>query len=413
MPNKKKPVLKSSLPIHCAYDELRDPTILVVNPRNPNQHPKEQIALLAKIIQHQGWRAPITVSTKSGFIVRGHCRLYAAQVLNLKAVPVDLQGYENDADEWADLIADNRIAELAEMDTKILGDVLLELDTGALDMDITGFDESALESFMTATFDPDPKDDEVPEVPETPITKPGDLYVLGSHRLLCGDATKKEDVERLMDGEKADMVFTDPPYRMDAEGGSNQPIGRSAAKLGETIKHLCDFEPKDFLNLMPSVFNSGVMNAYLFCNKDLVPDYLNWAISQGYSFNILFWKKPASIPLGGQHRPDVEYLILVRKAALWNNAVRGVNYSKCLEYGRESENHPTTKPIELVGNEIQISSNSNSLVADPFLGSGTTLIACEKTGRKCFGLEIDPHYTDVCVKRWEDFTGKKAELIKA
>jgi hypothetical protein len=146
---KKKANLKSSVQIYCAYDELRDPAALIENPRNPNKHPKDQIALLAKIIQHQGWRAPITVSKQSGFIVRGHCRLYAALVLKLDAVPIDLQDYATQADEHADLIADNRIGELAEMDLGILKDVLLELDVGDFDMDFTGFDTAAIEGLMT------------------------------------------------------------------------------------------------------------------------------------------------------------------------------------------------------------------------------------------------------------------------
>lgn len=215
-----------------------------------------------------------------------------------------------------------------------------------------------------------------------------------------------------MCGEKADMVFTDPPYRMEAEGGSSQPVGRSAAKLGERIKHLCDFDPVAFLNTLPTVFEKSKMNAYIFCNKDLVPDYLNWALDAGYSFNILFWKKPNAIPLGGQHRPDVEYLLLFRKGAIWNNGLKHVNYSRCLEFQRElSKDHPTLKPVDLIVNELLISSNPKGIVTDFFLGSGSTLIASEKCGRKCFGMELDPKYCDVILKRWQDLTGGLAERL--
>src|SRR5690606_1177902 len=123
---------------------------------------------------------------------------------------------------------------------------------------------------------------------------------------------------KLMDGQKADMVFTDPPYRMQVEGGSDQPIGKAARKLGEAIKDLCDFDPQAFLGVLPTAFEKNKMNAYVFCNKDLVPDYLTWGVKAGYSFNILFWKKPNAIPLGGSHRPDVEYLLVFRKSAIWN-----------------------------------------------------------------------------------------------
>jgi DNA modification methylase len=198
---------------------------------------------------------------------------------------------------------------------------------------------------------------------------------------------------------------------MEAEGGSNQPIGRAAAKLGEAIKHLCDFDPIAFLNTLPTVFDKNKLNCYIFCNKDLVPDYLKWAVDAGYNFNILFWKKPNAIPLGGQHRPDVEYLLFFRKSAIWNNAVPNVNYSKSLEYNRESGLHPTMKPVSMIENQLLISSNNNSIVMDFFGGSGSTLIACEKQNRQARLMELDPKYCDVIVKRWEDFTGKKAELL--
>jgi len=134
--------------VHCAYDEMVDITKLVPNPRNPNQHSDRQIELLAKIIEHQGWRAPITVSKRSGFIVRGHGRLLAAELLGLDKVPVDYQDYANEAEEWADLIADNRLAELSEMDNTMLKDLIQEIDTGEIDLTLTGYDEDALESLL-------------------------------------------------------------------------------------------------------------------------------------------------------------------------------------------------------------------------------------------------------------------------
>jgi len=143
----------------------------------------------------------------------------------------------------------------------------------------------------------------------------------------------------------------------------------------------------------------------------LLPDYLVWARDNKISFNVLIWKKPNAIPIGDSHRPDIEYLLLFRKSAIWNNGIKGVNYSRCLEYGREKGLHPTMKPVALLENEIYISSNTQSIVLDFFGGSGSTLIACEKTNRHARLIELDPKYCDVIVKRWEDFTGKKAELI--
>mgnify|MGYP001201168825 FL=1 len=134
--------------VHCAYDEMVDITRLVPNPRNPNQHSDRQIELLAKIIEHQGWRAPITVSKRSGFIVRGHGRLLAAEALGLDEVPVDYQDYANEAEEWADLIADNRLAELSELDNEMLRDLIQEIDSEKFDLTLTGYDEDALESLL-------------------------------------------------------------------------------------------------------------------------------------------------------------------------------------------------------------------------------------------------------------------------
>jgi len=211
----------SGIPVYCAFDELADIGSLKPHPRNPNRHPESQIVLLAKIIKAQGWRAPITVSNRSGYIVRGHGRLLAAQLLGVKQVPVDRQDYASDEEELADLIADNRIAELAEMDNTMLKDVLEELDTGAFDMDLTGFAEDALEDLMTQFHVQDEDDVEddfdvakaLAEIAKPRISE-GEVWTLGRHRLMCGDSTKRDTWERLFGGQKADLIVTSPPYNV-------------------------------------------------------------------------------------------------------------------------------------------------------------------------------------------------------
>jgi DNA modification methylase len=240
------------------------------------------------------------------------------------------------------------------------------------------------------------------EVPEGGIETDiviGDLFEIGEHRLLCGDSTDSDAVARLMNGEKADMVFTDPPYKIETEGGCKGITGEALRKQGKQIEFISDFNPIDFLNVLPIIFENKKMNAYVFCNKDLLPDYLFWAKETGYSFNVLIWKKPNAIPIGDSHRPDIEYLLLFRKSAIWNNGLKDVNYSRCLEYGRESGLHPTMKPIELISNEMQISSNKNSLVFDLFLGSGSTMVAAHQLKRKCYGMELEPKYCQVIIDR--------------
>ncbi|WP_295295890.1 ParB/Srx family N-terminal domain-containing protein [Veillonella sp.] len=191
--------------MHCAFDEMMPIESVIPNPRNPNTHPDKQIKLLAKIINTQGWRAPITVSKRSGFIVRGHGRLLAAQLLNLETVPVDLQDYESEAAEWADLIADNRLAELATIDDSLLAELLKEAD----DMvELTGYTANEIDRILGEAESSVVQDDNfdvegaVDSATKNTITQPGDLWILGNHRLLCGDSTSVEDVLRLLGGTK-------------------------------------------------------------------------------------------------------------------------------------------------------------------------------------------------------------------
>jgi len=191
VPARTQPKLADGIPVFCAYDELVPIESVVGNPRNPNTHPERQIALLAKIIDAQGWRAPITVSTRSGFVVRGHGRLMAARLLGKTHVPVDRQDYADEASEWADLVADNRLAELAEIDESLLHDMLADVAASDLDFTLTGFDEDVLNKLGMAS---DVVEDEPPEPPAEPVTRLGDLWLLGEHRVLCGDSTDPANV---------------------------------------------------------------------------------------------------------------------------------------------------------------------------------------------------------------------------
>lgn len=381
---------------------------LIPYARNSRTHSEEQIAQIAASIREFGFTNPIIIDPENN-IIAGHGRLLAAQKIGLKEVPCVVVSGWSEAQKKAYVIADNKLALNAGWDEEMLKLEFDELDDLGFNLELTGFSLDEIGNLNPPVVEGLTDEDAVPEAPEVPKTVLGDVWLLGNHRLMCGDSTSIDAVEKLMNGQKADMVFTDPPYRMQVEGGSNQPIGKAARKLGEAIKDLCDFDPKEFLAVLPTVFEKNKMNSYVFCNKDLVPDYLTWGVKAGYSFNILFWKKPNAIPLGGSHRPDVEYLLVFRKSAIWNNALKDVSYSKCLEYGRENSTpHPTMKPVDMIVDQIKISSNNNSPVLDLFGGSGSTLIACEKTGRQCRMMELDPKYVQVIIKRWQDFTGKKA-----
>jgi len=398
--------------VNCAFDKLVPLHKLVRNPRNPNTHPDEQIRLLAKVIDYQGWRNPIVVSTRSGFIVKGHARLTAAELLGLTEAPVDNQDYDSEAQEWADMLADNRIAELAEIDRTVLKDLLGELDTGSVDMELTGFTDQAIEDLMTESHVPEEgltDDDAVPEPTES-ISKRGDLWSLGNHRLLCGDATVKADVDKLMGGEKADAIITDPPYgiNLDADWSGIRQTGRRDSKLPHYVKGKAypkvigdeqPFDPQPFLN----IWADGVKEIFLFGS-----DYYAERIPNRSGGSLLVWDKRLESQADGFGSEFETIWSMARhKRRLlrhqWFGFLRGS------EQGQKRV-HPTQKPISLFVDIIQQWIKEIN-IADPFGGSGSTLIACEKLGRRCFMMEIDEHYCDVIIKRWEDFTGKKAAKL--
>ena len=379
---------------------------LTADPQNARTHDDTNLKAIQGSLKEFGQRKPIVI-TQDNTIAAGNGTVAAAKELGW----TDIQAVRVPADWDADRIkafalADNRTAELAAWNPEVMASQLIDLQEAGFDIEEFGFELSEPPI--------DPESIEEDEVPTDVVTRTslGDVWKLGSHRLVCGDSTEPNLIEKLMDGKVADLVFTDPPYRMNLGDGSDQWVGQAAIKIGESIKDIIDFDPASFLSSLPSYFPKTI-NAFIFCNKDLIPDYLNWAIESGYAFNVLFWKKPHGLPLGGQHRPDLEYIIFVRKSAIWNDALTGVSYSKCLEFSRDNSTaHPTMKPVALITNQLLISSNKGGIVVDPFLGSGSTLIAAEQTGRVCYGFELEPKYCDIILQRWENLTGQKAELVK-
>ena len=361
------------------------------NPKNPRLIKDDKFKKLVKSIKEfpQMLELRPIVVDENNIVLGGNMRLKACIEVGLKEVYIvkadDLT--EQQKDEF--IVKDN--VGFGEWDWDILAN---EWDTEKLQD--WGLDLPLDVSVQELEAEED--DYEIPDEIETDIVL-GDLFEIGEHRLLCGNSTDSYLIEKLLNGQKADLVFTDPPYKIETEGGCKGITGQALRKQGKQIEFISDFEPINFLNVLPILFENKKMNAYIFCNKDLLPDYLFWAKETGYSFNVLIWKKPNAIPIGDSHRPDIEYLLLFRKSAIWNNGLKDVNYSRCLEYGRESGLHPTMKPIELIANEMQISSNKNSLVFDFFLGSGSTMVASHQLKRKCYGMELDPKYCQVIVDR--------------
>jgi site-specific DNA-methyltransferase (adenine-specific) len=383
------------------------------NPKNPRIIKDGKFQKLVKSIQEfpdMLNKRPLVVFTdvdNKYVVLGGNMRLKACKEIGLKEIPIIV------ADEWTEeqknefLIKDN--VGFGEWDWDILAN---EWDTDKLEdwgLDLP-IDLSVTE------LEAEEDDYEIPNEITTDIVL-GDLFEIGEHRLLCGDSTDSDQVAKLMNGQKADMVFTDPPYKIETQGGSKGSIGQGLKKQGKDVEFISNFETTEFLQVLPIIFDKNKINAYIFCNKELLPDYLLWARDIGYSFNVLIWKKPNAIPIADSHRPDIEYLLLFRKSAIWNNALKDVNYSRCLEFGRESGLHPTMKPIQLISNEMQISSNKGSLIFDFFLGSGSTMVASHQLKRKCYGMELDPKYCQVIVDRMRKLDPslvikKNGELIK-
>ena len=375
---------------------------------NSRTHSEEQVNQIVASINEFGFTNPLLIDEKDN-IIAGHGRLLASKKLKMEEVPCIVLSGLTEAQKKAYIIADNKMALNAGWDDELLKVELENLKELDFDLELTGFNVDELDDmFQTEEEQEIVEDDFDIEPPEEPKAKLGDIYQLGNHRLMCGDSTKIEDVEKLMNGNKADMVFTDPPYNLETKGGFKGEIGKALRKQGNDIEFISNFEPTNFLKILPLVFDNNKLNAYIFCNKELLPTYLNWAVENKYSYNVLVWKKPNAIPIGDSHRPDIEYLLLFRKNAIWNNGLKNVNYSRCLEYSRETGLHPTMKPIKLITNEMEISSNKDNNILDLFGGSGSTLIACEQLNRICYMMELDPKYVDVIIQRWEEFTGKKA-----
>lgn len=372
--------------VNCAHDELVETHRLQPNPKNPNQHPDRQIELLAKIIDYQGQRSPIVVSKRSGFITKGHGRLQAIQKLGWAKAAVDYQEYDSEAQEYADIVADNKIAELAKHDDAMMIEELSTNDALAdLDKELLGMDDFMLPDEV----DPAKEliEDNVPENVETRC-KEGDLWILGEHRLLCGDSTNIQHVERLVGGIVPDIIYTEPPYGMNA-------VSKSGV-LSKNYKS--DIMGDDNTDVAKESFNTiyglwpDSKHVWWGANyySSVLPDSECWMV----------WDKNN----GQSDQTDCELA--------WAN-FRSVVRMFTQASEKSNRVHPTQKPVSLIEWVFKRFKYSAQTMFDAFGGSGSTLIACEKTKRKCFMMELDPHYCDVILKRWEDYSGEKAELSKA
>lgn len=365
---------------------------LVPNPKNNNIHSEEQIERLAKLIKHHGFRNPLVVSNRSGFVLAGHGRIEAAKLAGLSELPVIYQDFENEAQEYTYLTSDNEIARWAELDMDSLKENLEELDLDDdFDMDLLGLKEFEVE---VEQLDPQSDEDSVPELAPDPIAKRGDVWLLGNHRLMCGDSTMIDDVEKLMDGHKADLSFADPPYGID--------IGNQAQGKGGGVAKKNDYGVNDWDKTIPY---DAISNCFLVSDNQLFFGANYYAEKLPPSQCWIAWDKDngdndfADIELAWTSYDKASRLFKWR----WNGMLQQDMKNK------EKRVHPTQKPTAIAEwffDKYKIKDN----IVDLFLGSGSTLIACEKTNRNCYGMELDEKYCDVIIKRWQEYTGKEATL---
>lgn len=379
--------------------ETRSVADLIPYAANSRTHSDAQVAQIAASIKEFGWTNPILIDGDNT-IIAGHGRLLAARKLGMEEVPAIILDHLTKAQQRALVIADNQLALNAGWDIDMLKAEIEDLNLEGFDLGLLGFDDK----FLDGLLEPEPSEgltdeDAVPEVPEQPKTVLGDVWVLGNHRLMCGDSTSIDAVDKLMNGEKADMVYCDPPYGMALDTnyskikGSAKSPNAKGYKWEKVIGDDVDFDPSSLIQFFADAREQFWWGA----------DYYFECLPRGGS--LLVWQKrdKADSEMIGN---DFEICWSVerhKKATFWK---RWVGFDS-IERG-EKRVHPTQKPIDLHCWVFDKWGKQNDLVVDLFGGSGSTLIACEKTNRNARLMELDPKYCDVIIKRWQDFTGQQA-----
>ena len=389
--------------------EKRQLSELIPYINNSRKHSDDQVTQIAASIKEFGWTNPILVDGDNG-IIAGHGRIMAAKKLNMTEVPVIELAHLSKEQRKALIIADNKLALNSDWDSNLLAIELKDLQDLGFDLNLTGFNSDELANILLSEqVEGLTDEDAIPETPIEPKTKLGDIYQLGNHRLMCGDSCNIEQVEQLTNG-LVDILVTDPPYNVNYEGATKDKLTIMNDSMGD------------------EQFRQFLRDAFVAADTVMKPGavfYIWHADSEGYNFRgacrdanwkvrqTLIWQKDSMV-MGRQdyhwkHEPCL-YGWKEGAAHLWAADRKQTTIIHCKK-PRINDIHPTMKPVELMEYQILNNTKGMDIVLDLFGGSGSTMIACEKVGRQSRLMELDPKYCDVIVKRWEDFTGKKAELL--
>lgn len=384
---------------------------LIPYARNSRTHSAEQVSQIAASIREFGWTNPVLIDGENG-IIAGHGRVLAAHKLGETQVPTIELSHMSDTQKRAYIIADNKLALNAGWDSEMLALEIGDLKDAGFDLGLTGFSHDEIAALNPDVIKGLTDEDAVPDVPDKSITKLGDIYQLGNHRLMCGDSTSINAVDKLMDGQKADMVFTDPPYGMFLNADYSDMDSKFKGSKGGNKYDKVIGDHNDFT---PELINT-IFACFSYCKEIFMwgADYYAELLPNKNEGSWVVWDKRGDESADKMYGSTFE---LCWSKTRHKRMMARVKWAGI--FGMEKEHdkkrvHPTQKPVQLVVwffDYFSLKDKTN--VVDLYGGSGSTLIASEKVGKKAFVMELDPKYCDVIVKRWEDFTGKKAELINA
>ena len=375
--------------------------------KNPRKN-VEAVKYVKASIEKFGFKQPIIVDSNR-VIIAGHTRLEAAKSLGMAEVPCIVADDLTDAQVKALRLADNKVAEFSEWEMNLLGEELGELEEiSDIDMGDFGFDLSEFDN-IGMDEKTEVEEDEVPEEVE-PVCQRGEIWQLGEHRLMCGDSTSEEDVNALMGGGLADMVFTDPPYGIDYSGGRTQVVNKK--EYGKLKND--DLQGEELGNLICNVFkfNKSGADVYICVSPIMQKPFLDQLENMGKKTDaVIVWDKTQPGLGYMAYRRQCEFILFVKGSEFHKGDKTDIDLWRIGRDDAKTYVHGTQKPVGVSGRGIKNSSKADDIVLDLFGGSGSTLIACEQLNRKCRMMELDPHYCDVIIARWEKLTGKKAEKV--